>query len=216
MIIALLLAVLFISSFALAEEAPEEESGGAEFKHEYEILNGQSDWEGTNTYKELEIPEDLNIVYADLAEATGLLKEATGIFYFGFPECPWCRTLVPVLIEAIGNSGYEGEIYYCNALYERDYLSLDDDGNVVVEQEGSEAYTAFLEEYGSYVSQYEGFDESVRRLYFPTLMFVKDGEILEVHVDTIEGQENGYDELTDEQHAALLELLLNDIAFIAE
>ena len=107
-------------------------------------------------------------------------------------------------------------MYYCNALFERNYLSLDDDGNVVVEDEGTKAYAAFLEEYGDYVSQYEGFDESVRRLYFPTTMFVKDGEILEVHVDTIEGQESGYDELTDEQHEALLTLLTDGIALVAE
>lgn len=211
-IVLLILALAVLCAAALAEE----ESGGARFKKEYEILNGQSDWEGTNTYRELEIPEELNIVYCDLAEASELLRTETGIFYFGFPECPWCRTLVPVLIEAVNETNYTGPIYYCNALYERNYLSLDDEGNTVVDEPGTDAYAAFIEEYGEYVSQYSGFDESVRRLYFPTTMFVKDGEILLSHVDTIEGQENGNDDLTEEQHAALMEILTGGIGQISE
>ena len=208
--IALFIALMLVCVCALAEEQSDLEA----FKHEYEILNGQSDWEGTHTYKEITIPDDLNVVVTDLAGATELLRDCTGIFYFGFPECPWCRTLVPVLIEAIETSGYDGILYCCNALYDRDYLSLDDDGNVVVESEGTAEYTAFLEEYGEYFSQYEGFDESVRRLYFPTTCFMKDGEFVYVHVDTIEGQVEGTDELTDEQHDTLLNLLMDCIESI--
>ena len=39
------------------------------------------------------------------------ILDGTGIIYFGFPECPWCRNAVPVLLDAAEEVGIE-KIYY--------------------------------------------------------------------------------------------------------
>ena len=46
-------------------------------------------------------------------------------------------------------------------------------------------------------------DNSIKRLYFPTLVFVKEGKIVYVHIGTSDSQENPYIELTEDQKTEL-------------
>ena len=87
--------------------------------------------------------EDNVFVYISVREAVGLLESGTGIVYFGFPDCPWCQTYVPILNMVAVGMGLE-QIYYANiddarARNTADYrriveilegrLDLDNDGN---------------------------------------------------------------------------------------
>ena len=200
-----------LTACAEATEAAEE-TDGLRFKKEYEILNGQYTLDGAHQYAELTIPEENPFVYASIEDITALLTDGSGAIYFGFPECPWCRTLLPVLVEAAEAAGYEGNIYYYNALSDRDSRYLDDNGEIVVEQEGTENYETIMSLLGEYFWEYQGLnDPTIKRLYFPTMVFVRDGEVQSVHIDTIEGQESGYDPLTEEQHDALLGILTDGL-----
>ena len=69
------------------------------FKKEYEALNGQSNYAGV-LHKTIEISENNPMIYATDEEVITMLESGTGIIYFGFPDCPWCRAALPVLLEA--------------------------------------------------------------------------------------------------------------------
>lgn len=204
-----LTAIILALALALAlGGAAEELSDEARFKIDNEILNGQMALDGEHFYREIAIPEDNNVVYVELNELLEILESGTGAIYFGFPECPWCRTLMPVLFEAMQTTGYDGDIYYCNCPEQRDAMRLNEAGEIVTISEGSADYYKLLEMLHDYIGPYAGLgDESIKRLYFPTTVFLKDGQPLYVHLVTVDSQESGYDELTEEQYAELLEAL---------
>ena len=180
------------------------------FKEEYEALNDKEDSRGRK-YLEVSIDEDNGIVYASFDELYELLTKGTGVVYFGYPECPWCRTAVPMLIQAASNTGLE-EIYYFNAKDIRDVKSLDEDGNIVTEKEGTDEYYKLLEVLGDHFWAYEGLnDESIKRLYFPTVVFILEGEVVGIHIDTIESQKDARVPLTEEQKSELVNIYTEHI-----
>lgn len=178
-------------------------------------MNGQTTLDGMHTYQILDIPEDASIVYLESEELRALLNEGTGVLYLGFPECPWCRTLLPVLFEAMEEAGFDGNLYYYNAQQDRDSRYLDEDGNVIVEREGTDLYRVMLERLDAWLDPYPGLDDpSIKRILFPTTVFIRDGEICDVHCVTVAGQTDGYADLTDAQHDELLVSLTESIELL--
>jgi hypothetical protein len=191
------------------------------FKNEYEALNGRTTPDGEHIYKNVEIPNSVKIEYVNGQGAMALLSEEGGesgaVIYMGFPECPWCRTLLPPLMEACGESGYAGTVYYYNGLADRDVKSLSEDGQIVTEEEGTEAYRDLVAILYDHLSPYKGLeDDAVKRIYFPTTIFFKGGAVLSVHLTTIPSQESGYDELTPEEYQALKADLVNEFSALSK
>ena len=121
------------------------------------------------------------------------------MIYFGFPECPWCRNAVPVLIETAKEIGID-KIYYFNALSIRDKKHLNENGKIVVDEEGTEEYKELVDLLYDYLGEYEGLnDSSIKRLYFPTVVFIKNGNILGMHIGTVNTQTDPSEELTTQQ-----------------
>lgn len=166
------------------------------FKEEYESINEKSKIS-------LTIPEDNKMKYVTSKEVIDILKNKTGVIYFGFPDCPWCRNIVPILINTAKCECLD-EIYYFNALSIRDTKHLDESGNIVIDKEGSKEYYEIVELLSDYLGPYEGLnDDSIKRLYFPTVVFVKDGKIVDVHISTVEDQTDPYVPLTKKQKEKL-------------
>lgn len=91
------------------------------------------------------------------------------------------------------------KIYYLNNHEDRDTKTLED-GKVVTTKEGSENYQKLLEILDDYADVYDGLnDESIKRIYFPTVVFVKDGKIVDYISGTVSSQEDPYTKLTDSQ-----------------
>jgi len=180
------------------------------FKEEYEALNNTKDSRGKE-YLSIDIDENNGVIYASFEELKELLTEGTGVVYFGYPECPWCRTAVPMLLQAASNTGLEN-IYYFNAKEIRDVKELDKNGKVVTKKEGTKEYYELLEILGDHFWAYDGLeDESIKRLYFPTVVFILDGEVVGIHIDTIESQKDPRVPLTDEQKNELINIYINNI-----
>ena len=176
------------------------ESTSTRFKLEYESLNGKENESG-ETYPNVNIPNDNKIVYSNYDQIFEVLDD-TGVIYFGYPKCPWCRNAVPVLLEAAEEVGIN-QIYYLNNETDRDTKILKD-GKVITEKEGSDNYNKLLEKLGDKVSTYEGLeDESIKRLYFPTVVVVKDGEITDYIEGTVDFQKDPYTPLTKTQRQEL-------------
>lgn len=180
------------------------------FKNEYESLNGKLN-SHDKEYVKVELDDDNPYVYATYDEVMDILKNKTGVIYFGFPECPWCRNMVPVLADAAKELGIKN-IYYFNALDMRDIKSLDEDGNIVTEKEGTKEYYELIEALGDSIGSYEGLnDDSIKRLYFPTVVFVKDGKILNAHIGTLDSQEDPYVVLNKNQKNELKNIYIDNI-----
>lgn len=201
--VVVLLLLLLLGYFISQDEAINKQS----FKQEYESLNGEKT-SGGQTYLELNIDDEI-IQYADYQKVFSLLDHGTGVIYFGFPECPWCRTLVPVLLDAADEVGLD-TIYYLNNREDRDTKELGEDGKIVTTKEGTSNYYKLLDFLSPYLGEYEGLnDKDVKRLYFPTVIFVKEGEVVATHIGTLDTQTSGYQLLSDQQHDELKEVLIN-------
>lgn len=203
-IVALLLAVALMIGTGCVALADEED--GLRFQQEYEAENGQLDNSGLYVLPELQLSADEPFEYEDFEDVEELLTEGTGVLYLGFPRCPWCRSLVPVMIDAWKQSGAQEEIAYFNALDLRDKCSLAEDGTIVVEQEAAPEYDRLVELLYDWLGEYEGLnDPSIKRIYFPTVVFVREGKIEYVHIGTVDAQDRG-ESLTDEEYNDLVAL----------
>lgn len=176
------------------------------FKKEYEELN-------ENGIK-LNIDKSNPIEYADYDKILEVIENGTGIIYLGFPGCPWCRNALPVLFD-VAKENKVDTIYYMNILKERDsyvvedgklVYAKDEDGN---EKKGTEGYHKLLkaldEHLSDYVISFEGkeYKTGEKRIYAPSVIFVRDGKILGIHVSTVASHENPKEPLTDKQYDEL-------------
>lgn len=198
------------------------ESDAIKFKKEYEVLNGKKSENGKNTIKSLKISKNNPIKYATYDEVIDVIKKGTGIIYLGYPECPWCRSAIPVLLESAKDYKID-TIYYINMLKERDYYEVkdgklvykkDDDGKYM---KGTKGYFKLLKaldsELDEYVIEDDGkkYDVKEKRIYVPLIIFVNDGKIIGTHLSTVDTQESGYDELTKEEYDELNGIYANYI-----
>lgn len=199
-------AVLSCPAGGALASSEEPEDPAALWREGYESLNGETSESG-KLYPTVVIPEELQVSLPTEEEVLGLFRDGTGILYFGFPECPWCRTLLPVLSEVLTeNPGIA--LYSYDLRPERDEYRLDEGGGLLQIREGTAFYESLLSVLDGWIGPYQGLnDDSIKRIYMPTLVFLKDGVIQSVHINTVEGQKSGYDPLTDEQREELRSLL---------
>lgn len=152
-------------------------SDGLKFKNEYEELNSQS--------VSMSIDEKNPIKYATFDEIIEILSEKTGVIYFGFPACPWCRNVIPVLFEVAQENNID-TIYYFNPRE--------------IRNSGDDSYQKLI----SILDDYLEFDENGNKtLYVPDVYFIKDGKIVGNHLSTVESQTDPYLALTDDQKVEL-------------
>lgn len=184
-------------------------SDGERFKQEYEELN--------DSHLEVSIDSDNMIKYIGLEEAIDIIKNDTGVIYFGYPSCPWCRNAVPVLLDAASSTSLD-TIYYVNAYNIRDVKELDDDGNIVTTNEGDRLYDDLLKVLDDILDPYtltldngEVIDLGEKRLYVPMVLFVKDGEVVSYHLSTVDSQEDPSISLNDSQRDELYNIYLDGI-----
>jgi len=191
------------------------ETDASKFKEEYESLNGV-EIEGANyKYPSVEILKDNVVKYVTSEELLEVLDEGTGVVYFGYPNCPWCRSAVPVLIEAADEVGIEN-IYYLNVKDERDEIKVKEDGTLEVVKEGTEGYKKILKRLDSILLDYTLTDihgnevsANEKRIYVPLVVFIKDGEIVGYHLDTVTSQKNPFESLNEEQKNELMDIYIN-------
>ena len=215
----ILMSLLFILSIASIVtykivNQKEDTKDAIQFKEEYEALNGVTRENTDKIYTSMDLPKNNPMYYATYEEIYDLL-EGTGVIYLGYPECPWCRNLVPTLIESAKKVNID-KIYYMNMHDERNKLVLNDDGEIETEQKGSEGYNTLVEKIKDVLPVYEGLnDDSIKRIYVPFVIFVKDGEITDTHMGTLDSQENPYEELTSEQKTELKNILVDKMMKIS-
>lgn len=179
------------------------------FKEEYESLNGK-DTGYKQTYQTLDIKSYNPMLYSNYNEIFEILEKGTGIIYFGFPECPWCRNLVPVLVSSALESKVD-KIYYLNIKEDRNTLTLTKKGKIKTEKQGNENYLKLVDILKDYLPVYDGLnDETIKRIYLPTVVFVKDGKVIGVQ-ESLESyqkrvENNPFDPMTEAEQKELSDI----------
>jgi len=165
------------------------------FKYEYEALNNQPNAAGTAYMKEIAIPEFNLIRYTTPEEILEIADSGTGLILFGFPQCPWCRQMTPLLIDVALQGGLEA-IHYIDMTTIRTTWQLVD-GEPVMVDPGHERYQDMLEAFRSviepmslnpfHLTDVEGnrVNTGELRIFVPTVVAVRDGVIVGSHVYTV-------------------------------
>ena len=212
-LIILTIGVIVACVFALRTNKDKSLSDAITFRNEYMELNEKTNDNGV-MYPDVTISESNTIEYKSAKEVVNLLKKGTGIIYFGFPTCPWCRSLVTSLAK-VAESEHE-PIYYLNIQDMRSSFALEE-GKLKKTKDGSKEYYQILELLDSHLEKFiledeagNSFDTKEKRLYAPTIVSVKDGVVKKIHVGTIESQKSAYDKLTN-SNLEELENIVKDV-----
>ena len=182
------------------------------FKEEYEALNGKDNGAGEK-YPSISIPEYNLIKYSSVEEIIELAEGGTGIIYFGFPSCPWCRNAVPELITVTLDKGVD-IIHYLDLTDLRSIWEIQE-GIAVEIKQGKKEYYDLLRVFASIINPYvltddDGteYETGELRIYVPLMVFVKDGEIIGYHNTTVKlpEEQSPWDSLTPSQKEELKDL----------
>lgn len=194
--ILLVLLVLFLLTGCV-----DKTSDAYKFKEEYESINNEDNGHG-NKYRELSIDVENPFIYQTAEEIVERLNnEESFIVYFGFKECPWCRSVIEELIHAAKDKEVE-TIYYVDVTGIRDVKELDEDGNIKTTNEGTEAYLTLIEKFSNVLSDYtltkddEVVEVGEKRIYAPNIIAVSKGKAIQLETGISDDLTNPYDKLT--------------------
>ena len=130
------------------------------------------------TFQEIKVPAFASIKEVTAEEARSV---ADGIIVFAFPTCPYCRNLMPELIETAKEEGKP--LYYCQIDNYRDKYEFDEtlNGPVMTVAPGK-GYYELLDWLSDYLIDYTVKDENgesisigEKRIGAPTIITVQNG-----------------------------------------
>ena len=174
------------------------------FKEEYESLNNTKSPSG-ETIRKIKIDKENPFVYKTADEIVELINQKqTFIVYFGFASCPWCRSVLPSLMESLKDNSIN-TVYYVDIENIRDKYELDENNKPELVQEGSEGYNKLLELLNSKLSDYtiENVKVGEKRIYAPNVVSVIYGKVISIETGISSLQTDGYMELTDEMKSEM-------------
>ncbi|MCL2362149.1 MAG: S-layer homology domain-containing protein [Defluviitaleaceae bacterium] len=192
----LVVGVIGISSnaaFAYSENTATEDM--LRFKYEYEALNNQPNAAGMATMMYVAIPEFNLIQFTTPEEILEIAQSGTGLIFFGFPQCPWCRQMAPLLIDVALSKGLDA-IHYIDMTTVRTTWVLQD-GVPVMTDPGHPLYQELLVEFASVIEPMDlnpfhltdqtgnRVNTGELRIFVPTVVAIREGVIVGSHVYTV-------------------------------
>ena len=153
-ILVIIAVVLLLVITGCSYDKKEVKADALRFKEEYESINGDK-IEGTDyKVRTLKVAEDNPIVYAEANDIITMMDNGeTFVVYFGFNSCPWCRSVLPILLDVAKDLDLK-KIYYVDVKDIRDQLEVDKKGNVTIVKEGSEGYIGLLKRLDDVLEDY--------------------------------------------------------------
>lgn len=117
-------------------------------------------------------------------EAIAFFKEGeSGLLYFGFPDCPWCQEVLPLLSASAAD--HEVEVHYVR--------TRDKNKDLLYTPEQKEQIIPYLQDYMS------DNDKGELTLFVPLIVEVKDGKVVDGHQGTVDGHDAHERKMTDEE-----------------
>ena len=167
-------------------------SDSIRFKVSYEYIN-IVEYDNGKTIK-VDIPVNNGIKYLANDEIIDFFKTGTGIVYFGYNTCPWCRNIIEPLIEVASEENIN-TIYYVNSKNDLSKIKKD--------------LYKILDDYLK--TDPETLE---KRLAVPDVYFIKDGKIMFHHIGTVESYKNPYNRMNNKQIKELKEIYRSGIEAI--
>lgn len=172
------------------------------FKEEYESLNGEKSKKTGKINRSVNISKDNVFVYKKASDIVDAINnKETFAVYFGFSECPWCRSVISTLSEVATDIGID-EIYYVDVSDIRDELEVKN-GKVVTKKEGDKSYMGLLKLLDNVLDDYTLTDDSdkeistsEKRIYAPNVVSVVAGKAIKKDTGISDKQTNPYMKLT--------------------
>ena len=199
----IVLTTIILLSLFLLTGCVDKTTDAYKFKEEYESINNKDNGHG-NKYRELNIPVDNPFIYQTPEELLERVdKKETFIVYFGFKECPWCRSILEELINSAKDKNVD-KIYYVDVKDIRDVKELDDENNIITTKEGNKAYMELVERFSEVLSDYtltkdnEKISTGEKRIYAPNIIAVSNGKAIQLEEGLPEDFTDPYSKLTDE------------------
>lgn len=128
--------------------------------------------------------------FTDLTMAQALErfeKQTDGIYYFGYPDCPWCQQVEPILEKEMKPDG--PAVFYIR--------TRDDNHELLYTEEEKEKLLKYI---GPYMSEN---DEGEKTLYVPCLVNYQNGKAFIGHVGTVDGHDATEREMTKKERNKL-------------
>lgn len=203
----LILGVVLFISLKEDNKEPKEKNDALKFKEAYEKLNDTYAY-GSTKYSTLDIMEDNPFVYASEKEVIDFLKNGTGIIYFGYPKCPWCRNAVNVLQHLSVD-----EILYVDMYEKRDTYEVVN-GELKKTKDASDEYYEIMDLLKEVLLDYEiekdgvKYNVNEKRIYVPLVVGVLNGKVVAAHTDIVDLEEGQtpFDLLNKKQQEKLMEI----------
>ena len=181
------------------------------FKKEYEKYNGDTAKNGKK-YRKLEISEDNRMIYSTAKDIVKKIdNNESFIVYFGFPTCPWCRSMITNLVDM--SIEKEVDIYYVNVLDIRDTKEYVD-GEVKTTKEGDKYYMELLDRLDSVLEKYSLKDKdgnevetNEKRIYAPNVVTISNGSPKKLVDGCSDSLEDPYGKITEEMQNDSIEEL---------
>ena len=128
--------------------------------------------------------DDYGFIPISFDDAISFMENGkSGLLYFGFPDCPWCKEAVPILQQEAAASGVD--VYYIR--------TRDEEKNRLYTDEQKERIIPYLKDY------MENNEDGVLTLYVPLIAAVKDGKATAGHVGTVDGYDAHERQMTAEE-----------------
>ena len=182
----------------------EVKTDAVKFMEEYEALNNEKTNYGDYYYRSLDIDSDNPIIYKSAEEVIEMIdnKDSFAI-YFGFPDCPWCRSVIETMLD-VSNDLDIDNIYYVNIKDIRNVLKVED-SEIVTSKEGTKEYYLLLDKLSNVLEDYtltdnEGneINTNTKRIYAPNIVAIVDGVATKMTTGISDKQTDAYMELNDE------------------
>jgi len=170
-------------------------SDAEKFKKEYEKLNNNITKSGQK-YPKVSIPSDNIIKYATIDDVLKIFEDnQSGVIYFGYPKCLYCRSAVEVLLSAADSTELD-TIYY---------LDVEDTSN-----------SRYKDLYSILGNELTIVENGKQKIEEPLVIFVGSGNIFNYNIGTLPSQEDPFIKLDESQKEGLKGIYsngINDVLF---
>ena len=131
-------------------------------------------------------------------------NKETFVVYFGFAKCPWCRSVLPTLIDVSKKQKLD-TVYYVDIYNIRDILSVDENGSLITQRKGTDDYYKLLTYLNDVLDDYKITDDNgnklkinEKRIYAPNVISVVNGKAAKMTTGISKKQTDPYMKLTSE------------------
>ena len=167
----ILLFLIIVGAFCYSKD-------NIKLKLDYEMINKVE--LAKNKKIKVNIPIDNRVKYIKSdKELVEILTTKTGIVYMGYETCPWCRNALPILIDSIISNDVKN-FYYFNI---HDVSAKD------IKDKLYEILDSYL----------KVTNDGKKVLAVPDVYAIKDGKIVGHHRGCVDGYNNPYRKMNDEQ-----------------